>query len=198
MNVWDERYRHEGFAYGTEPNDFLKEVRDRLPSTGRALCLAEGEGRNAVYLAQQGFEVTAMDGSKVGLEKAKGLASQRGVSIHTVVADLNDFEIEPAAFDAVVLIWCHLAQPLRSRIHRAAVAGLRPGGAFVLESYTPKQLEYKTGGPPTVELLQRLDDLRPDVSPLRLDMAREIEREVHEGRLHRGHSAVVQVFGVAS
>ncbi len=197
MNVWDERYRVEGFAYGSQPNDFLKEVRPRLPAKGRVLCLAEGEGRNAVYLAEQGFTVLAIDSSAVGLEKANGLAKTRGVAIQTIVADLNDFVIEPASFDAVVLIWCHMPLPMRSKVHRASVAGLRPGGAFVLESYTPRQRELKTGGPPNVELLQTLDDLRRDVGSLRLDVAQELERKVHEGRLHNGLSAVVQVFGVA-
>ncbi len=198
MNPWDERYRVAGFAYGSDPNDFLREVRPRLTAGGTVLCLAEGEGRNAVYLAEQGFKVTAIDSSAVGLEKANALAKERGVAIHTVHADLKDFVIEPAAFDAVVLIWCHMPQPMRSNVHRASVAALRPNGAFVLESYTPRQLELKTGGPPNVELLQRLDDLRPDLSSLRLDIAHELERTVNEGRLHRGTSAVVQVFGVAS
>ncbi len=197
MNTWDARYQAEGFAYGSEPNDFLKSVRPKLASTGRALCLAEGEGRNAVYLAEQGFEVLAMDSSSVGLEKAQRLAGERGVLLTTVTADLNDFVIEPAAFDVVALIWCHMPQPLRSKVHRASVNGLRPGGAFVLESYTPPQLALKTGGPPTVELLQRLDDLRSDLSTLRLETAHEIERPVHEGRFHNGKSAVLQVLGFA-
>ncbi len=197
MTSWDERFSVEGFAYGSEPNDFLKGVRPRLTQMGRALCLAEGEGRNAVYLAQQGFEeVVAMDSSRVGLEKATALAAERGVAsrLRTVVADLSDFVIEPNHYDAVVFIWCHLAEPLRTQVHRAAIASLKPGGAFILESYTPRQLQLKTGGPPSVDMLQRLEDL--DLSSLRVEIAHELDREVAEGRYHKGTSAVVQVFGI--
>lgn len=197
MTSWDERFRAPGFAYGSEPNDFLKAVRPRLSQLGRALCLAEGEGRNAVYLAQQGFEeVIAMDSSRVGLEKADALAAERGVAnrVKTVVADLREFTIEPNHFDAVVFIWCHMAEPLRTQVHRAAIAGLKPGGAFILESYTPRQLQLKTGGPPSVDMLQRLEDL--DLRSLRVEIAHEIDRDIVEGRYHKGTSAVVQVFGV--
>lgn len=195
MSMWDERYGAEGFFYGTEPNDFLREAAARIPKEGPVLCLAEGEGRNAVFLARLGYDVTAVDQSPVGLEKARRLADESGVSLHTVVADLADYAIEPEAWAGIVSIWCHLPPPLRRSVHAACVRGLRPGGAFVLEAYTPRQLEYRTGGPPTAELMMSLDELRQELAGLVLEIAEETDREVHEGKGHDGRSAVVRVLG---
>jgi SAM-dependent methyltransferase len=193
LEVWDRRYSEPGYAYGTEPNDFLVSVVDRLPR-GRALCLGEGEGRNAVYLAQSGFEVTAVDASAVGLGKAEQLAERHGVEISTVVSDLADFTIEPGAWQAVVSIFCHLPPAVRSAVHPAVVNGLAPGGALVLEAFTPRQLELATGGPPSRELMMELGALQIEFAGLRLAVAREIEREVIEGRYHTGAAAVVQML----
>lgn len=191
--MWDERYSVEEYVYGTRPNDFLASVVDRLPM-GRVLCLAEGEGRNAVFLAERGFEVTAIDNSAVGLAKARKLAGQRGVHIETIVTDLAHYEIVPTSWDVIVAIFCHLPPPLRRAVHAQAVAGLRPGGAFVLEAYTPAQLRHGTGGPPVVELTMTLDGLRDELAGLRFEHAAEIERDIQEGRFHAGVGAVVQVL----
>lgn len=193
-HVWDERYSEPGFAYGTQPNDFLVSVIVHLPP-GPVLCLAEGEGRNAAFLASQGFDVTAMDQSAVGLRKAEELAHSQGSRIKTVVADLENYAVEPEAWNTVVAIWCHLPQPLRSRVHRNVVRGLRNGGALVLEAYTPEQLDYRTGGPSNKDLLPSLAELRHDLAGLDLEIAHQTVREIHEGRLHNGMSAVVQVLG---
>lgn len=192
--MWDERYAQPGFAYGSEPNDFLAASATRyLPPKGEVLCLAEGEGRNAVFLARRGFRVTGVDSSAVGLEKARQLAARHGVSIETIVADLADYDLGVARWDGIVSIWCHTPPSLRARLHRDAVAALRPGGVFVLEAYTPKQLEYRTGGPPTAEPMMTLDGLREELVGLELLVGEEKVREVHEGRYHDGPSAVVQV-----
>lgn len=193
--MWDERYNAEEYAYGKEPNDFLVEVIAQIPK-GRVLCLAEGEGRNAVYLAEKGCRVVAVDSSAVGLEKARALASERGVTIETVAADLADFEIEPESWDAIVSIFCHLPPAIRKGLHKKAVCGLRSGGVFVLEAYTPRQLLLKTGGPPQEELMMELETLRTELNGLEFRHAVEVEREIHEGRYHRGRGAVVRVFGV--
>ena len=192
-SVWDERYSGSEYAFGTKPNDFLASVVDRIPR-GRVLSLAEGEGRNAVFLAEQGCDVTAVDSSSVGLAKARRLADERGVNIETTVADLNDFAIEPASWDGVVSIFCHLPEPLRARVHEAVVQGLTPGAVFILEAYTPKQLEYRTGGPPTAELMMSLDDLRRELDGLVFEHAIELTRRIEEGQFHSGQSAVVQVL----
>lgn len=194
--MWDERYSEQGFAYGDQANDFLREVEPRLPR-GRALCLAEGEGRNAVYLAEAGFEVTAVDLSPVGLSKASELATRRGVEIATEVANLADFTIEPGHWDVIVSIWAHTPSSLRRSLHRRVVEGLRPGGAFVLEAYTPKQLEYATGGPPDPDMLMTLEGLREELSGLRFESGVETVREVREGRYHNGPSSVVQLLAFA-
>lgn len=192
--MWDERYSAKGYVYGTEPNGFLAAKADLLPA-GRVLCLGEGEGRNAVWLAEQGFEVTAVDASAVGLHKARALAAERGVRITTVHADLADFVIEPDAWDGMVSIFCHLPPALRAQVHRRCVAGLRPGGVLLLEAYTPDQVGRGTGGPPTVELMMDARTLRLELAGLEFLELSETEREIHEGVFHNGVGAVVQLVG---
>lgn len=189
---WDERYSAEGYRYGTNPNVFLAETADRIP-VGRVLCLCEGEGRNGVYLAEKGHQVHAVDYSGVGLAKAQDLASQRGVELATHLVDITEYEIEPESWDGIISIFCHLAQPLRTLVHRAVVAGLRPGGVFILEACTPRQLEMGTGGPYSVEYLMTLDALELELEGLDLEIGQEIEREVTEGKHLGGRTAVVQV-----
>jgi len=195
MDFWDTRYSEPGFVYGTEPNEFLVMATKNIPK-GRVLCLAEGEGRNAVYLAGLGYDVTGVDSSPIGMKKAAELAKSRNVSITTVVADLAEFTIVPNHWDGIVSIFCHVPPELRARVHRAAVAGLRPGGAFVLEAYTPRQLELGTGGPQSLELMMTLDVLREELRGLELIVALETERVVNEGHFHRGPGAVVQLVGI--
>ena len=190
--MWDERYQGEDFAYGTAPNDFLRSQVEHLPA-GRILCLAEGEGRNAVFLAEQGFTVTAVDLSPVGLAKAERLATQRGVRIETVVADLADFHIDPESWDGIVSIFAHTPPPVRQHVHREVVGGLRTGGVFLLEAYRPEQLQYKTGGPPVVEMMMDLSGLRAELAGLEFEYAEEIVRDIQEGTLHHGQGAVVQL-----
>jgi SAM-dependent methyltransferase len=193
--MWDQRYSEPDFVYGTEPNDFLAASAERyLPARGEILSLAEGEGRNAVFLAQRGFRVTGVDGSAVGLAKARTLAAERGVDIQTIVADLGDFDLGVEHWDGIVSIWCHTPSALRARLHRSVVAALRPGGVFLLEAYTPEQLTYKTGGPPTADLLMTLAAVREELAGLDFLAAEEKRREVHEGKYHGGLSAVLQVI----
>ena len=193
--MWDERYSTAEFVYGTAPNAYLVSVIDRLPR-GRVLCVAEGEGRNAVYLAQAGCEVLAVDASRVGLDKAARLARQRGVHIDTLVADLADFVIEPHNWDAVVSIFCHLEPQLRKALHRRVVAGLRAGGVLVLEAYRPEQIRYASGGPAVVDMMPSLVELREELQGLEFEHAVEIVRDVSEGKYHTGEGAVVQVLAV--
>jgi SAM-dependent methyltransferase len=193
--MWDERFLEPGYAYGTEPNEFLVSVADRIPE-GRVLCLAEGEGRNAVFLASRGHEVTAVDTSRVGLAKAQALADQRGVQLETVHADLGEIEIESGAFTGIVSIFCHLAPPVRAALHERCLRGLAPGGAFVLEGFAPRQLELGTGGPRSRELLMELGIIRQELPGLRYEVARELERRLDEGRYHRGTAAVVQILAI--
>jgi SAM-dependent methyltransferase len=193
-DFWDERYSAEEYVYGTEPNDFLAEVAAQLPR-GRALCLADGQGRNGVFLAGRGYTVLSMDQSRVGIERARLLATERGVTIETQVADLNEFPIEPVAWDAIISIFVHLPPVLRARVARGVLHGLKPGGMFVLEAYAPEQMGRGTGGPTTAEMYATLAELQAGYAGLEWLVARELERDVLEGRLHSGKSSVVQMLG---
>lgn len=192
MNFWDSRYAGDDFFYGTTPNDFLAARAEMLPAGGRVLCLAEGEGRNAVFLAQRGFHVTGVDGSAVGLEKAQRLAKDRHVSLTTEVADLRDYDLGTARWDGIVSIWCHLPPPLRASLHPRIAAALAPGGVLLLEHYHPKQLGRGTGGPSDATMMVTLDELRRDFAELEELHAFEGERDVREGAGHGGRSVVTQ------
>ena len=191
--MWDQRYSRDNYAYGTKPNDFLMEMSDKL-SSGKVLCLAEGEGRNAVWLAEQGYQVTAVDASKVGLQKAQKLAKAIGVEITTVHADLADYDIGTQQWDAIISIFCHLPSDLRQDVHRRCVKGLRDKGMMLLEAYTPLQLEYKTGGPPVAEMMMDEQSLSSELTGLEFLHLQECVREIHEGEFHNGTGAVVQAL----
>lgn len=194
---WDERYAQADYAYGREPNDFLTSFR-LSPDAGRkVLCLAEGEGRNAVYLASLGFEVLAVDQSAVGLGKAMKLAAERGTSIRIQVADLSTYEIEPDLYDGIVCIFAHFEKKDRSHIHFQALKGLKKGGFFLLEAYSKEQLQFSTGGPRSIEMLYSLEELEEDLgSGLDFFIKQRIEREIMEGKYHTGIGSVVQTFGL--
>ena len=197
--MWEERYAAKEYAFGKLPNDFLLEHLDKIASenntNARVLCLAEGEGRNAVHLARLGFDVVAVDSSSAGMLKAQKLAAEHNVSIKTVVADLAEFDFEHEAYDAVVSIFCHLPVALRQQVHSKVVSALKPGGLFLLEAYTPDQLKFKTGGPAVAELTVSLDELLDEVGGLEVVFAEQLEREVIEGLYHTGMGAVVQLIG---
>lgn len=190
-NPWDDRFAGEDFTYGTAPNEFLAAHAGHYHPGSHILSLGEGEGRNGVHLATLGHRVTAIDGSRVGLEKAARFAASRGVSLETVCGDLATVPF-PARLDGVLNIFCHLPSALRRAVHRRAQSALVPGGIFLAELYRPEQLAFRTGGPPDVDLLVRLEDLVQDLDACELLEGREIERPVVEGRLHTGMAAVVQ------
>src|SRR5664279_2191901 len=157
--MWNERYSEPGYAYGTSPNDYLVSVAPQLPP-GPILSMAEGEGRNAVFLAKRGHAVHGVDSSPVGLDKAQSLARDLGVAITTEVSDLATYDFGVSRWAAIVSIFCHLPPSVRARCHAAVVEALLPGGLFVLEAYRPEQLHLGTGGPQNPEFLIKVDDLR--------------------------------------
>lgn len=192
--MWNARYADAFVSYGTEPNDFLRSVADRIPD-GPVLCLAEGEGRNAVFIAQRGHAVTAVDQSAVGLANAARLATERGVELTTVVADLATFDLGDAAWAGIISIWAHTPPDIRARVHAACVKALRPGGALILEAYTPRQLDRPgVGGPRDAALLMTPAGLRGELSGLDFERCAEVDRDVTEGRYHTGPSTTVQVL----
>jgi len=192
--MWDEKYSAAHYVYGEVPNTFLQEHVDCLPK-GRILCLAEGEGRNAVYLARQGYSVTAVDASEIGLQKAQRLAEKHQTSFEIIHADLATFDLGENQWDGIVSIFCHVPQEIRKRIHSQIAAGLKTGGVFLLEAYTPQQLEYGTGGPPDVESMMSKTRLLEEVPGLAFSHLEELEREIIEGSNHTGIGAVVQAIG---
>lgn len=195
MTSWDERYAQEGWVFGTEPNDFLREQAHRIPD-GRVLCLGEGEGRNSVFLAELGYEVVGVDRSQVGLDKAQALAQERGVFVETVVSGIEDFDLKEGEWQGIVSIFFHLPPELRMKVHGAVVKGLAPGGVLILEAYTPRQIELGTGGPPDPARLMTVETLMEELEGLEPLVAREMEREVREGQMHRGLGSVVQYVGI--
>lgn len=209
---WDARYAAEPLFFGEEPNPYLVEVVERhvgaaeAPGTGagspRALCLGEGEGRDALFLARRGFEVTAVDGSLRGLEKLACRARAAGLAVWTVYADLADFCPPPAAFDLVTSFYCHLPPALRRVVHDRAVRALRPGGYLVLEGFTPRQRELglSSGGPGDLRLLFEPGDLRRELDravtggALILHCLQEMATRIACGR-HRGEARIARFLG---
>jgi 2-polyprenyl-3-methyl-5-hydroxy-6-metoxy-1,4-benzoquinol methylase len=192
---WDERYAAEELVYGSAPNDFLSQQAHRFPKTGRALDVGAGEGRNALFLASLGLDVLAVDQSAVGMQKAQRLARERGLSLRTQAADLNDFQAEPNSFDVVSSIFVHLPAALRAKVHKNVITWLKPGGVFVLEAYDPDQLRRDTGGPKDPLLLAPLQTLLTELAGLSIEHQAALVRNVGEGRYHSGDASVVQVVG---
>jgi SAM-dependent methyltransferase len=194
-SFWDERFSGPEYTYGVEPNDFLRAEAGRIPK-GRVLCVAEGEGRNSTFLAALGYEVTAVDFSIEGLRKAERLARERGVAIEFIHADLATYEPPVDSFAGVVSIFAHTSAEVRRRLHSLVPRALRIGGCFILEAYRHEQVAFGTGGPRDPALLMALAELREDLAPLDLVIAREVERDIQEGPAHGGHSATVQIVGI--
>ena len=192
-DMWEQRYGADEYAYGEEPNAFFKACLDGLPVPGRLLLPADGEGRNAVYAAQRGWQVDAFDFSPAAREKALRLAERHGVHINYEVADYETAHIEPEAYDAVALIFAHKHQSIRRTVHRKLVLALKPGGHLFLEAYSKDQLAYGTGGPPTEQLLYALEDLREDFSALDIVELERVEAEIHEGRYRTGLASVLRL-----
>ena len=193
--MWNERYGSEEYIYGKMPNDFLVESVHHIP-TGKVLSLADGEGRNSVFLARSGYTVTGVDNSFVGMEKARKLAYESKVEVDYQCADLATYEIEPESWQGMISIFCHLPPELRKQVYGKAVAGLSSGGAFILESYSPEQISYGTGGPKDPSLLPDLESLKVELKGLKFAVCRQVERVVMEGIGHSGMASVVQVIGI--
>jgi cyclopropane fatty-acyl-phospholipid synthase-like methyltransferase len=193
-DFWNARYAEPGFAYGTEPNAFLVSQKHYLKPGMKTLAVADGEGRNGVWLAQQGLDVLSVDGSEVGLRKAQELARSRGVSLRTELADLTTWKWLEQEFDLVVVIFIHFMPEFRVRMHRQMLRALKPGGILIMEAFTPKQLEYKTGGPPVKEMLYRADMLREEFRECEILRLEEILTGLNEGPYHRGTAAVVRLI----
>lgn len=195
MNFWDQQFSAEGYKYGTQPNAFLAAQAHRLAPGSDVLVPGDGEGRNGAWLAGQGHFVTAMDGSAVGLEKARALAASRGVHLQTVQADLADWTPAPGSADAVVLTFVHLPPAIRLAAHRRLMQALRPGGLLLLEAFHPRQLPLRSGGPKDEAMLYTLAMLRQDFDGLDECLGEEVETLLDEGPGHQGPAQVIRWIG---
>ncbi|EHR72997.1 Tellurite resistance protein TehB [Burkholderiales bacterium JOSHI_001] len=191
--TWNSRFEAaEGYLFGTEPNLYLRSQVQRLRRGGRVLCVADGDGRNSVWLARQGFVVDAFDIAEVGVHKAQALAREAGVVVNHEVADADTWAWPQARYDAVVAIFIQFADPAqRALLFDRMAQALRPGGLLVLQGYTPRQLDYKTGGPPLLSHLYTEALLREAFASLQIEELRVYEDELAEGTQHRGRSALV-------
>ena len=190
--TWNQRFAADGFLFGTEPNAWLREHAGVWRPGQRVLSVADGEGRNSVWLAQQGLVVDAFDIAELGVAKARRLAAEHGVNVHFSVADCDGFAWPEAAYDGVVAIFVQFADPaLRSRMFALIRRSLKPGGTLVLQGCTPRQLVYRTGGPPFESHLYTEALLRQSFADLEFVELREYEAELTEGSGHRGRSALI-------
>jgi SAM-dependent methyltransferase len=190
--TWNKRFEGDDFLFGQEPNLYLREQAARLAPTGLVLCVADGEGRNSVWLAGQGHHVDAFDIAENGVAKARALAASAGVTVNYSVADCDGWAWPEAAYDAVVAIFVQFADPaMRERLFANMVRALKPDGLLVLQGYTPKQLEYKTGGPGILSHLYTEALLRSAFAGLEIVELRDYEAELTEGRQHAGRSALI-------
>jgi SAM-dependent methyltransferase len=192
-SFWDERYGVDDYMYGKEPNDFLKQNIDALPQ-GSVMCLADGEGRNSVFIASTGRAAWSVDLSTHGPRKTMQLAAERKVEVHAETADLATFDLGQNRWDAIVSIFAHMPKEVRADLHKRVISALKPGGVFLLEAYTPAQVGRGTGGPQDTSLTMQLEDLRMELTPLTFEIGQEIERNVVEGIGHTGMASVVQVI----
>jgi SAM-dependent methyltransferase len=190
---WDDRYSAETYVYGTEPSAFLVSLRGRLKPGARCLALADGEGRNGVWLAQQGLSVVSVDSSPVAQEKARRLAASRGISLDTRCADLTCMNWPDASFDVVVSVFLHLPAAVRRRVHQSVWRALRPEGLVVVQAFSPAQLRFKSGGPTELDLLYTGALLREDFPEARIVTLEECTCVLDEGPFHQGEAAVVNL-----
>ncbi|MEL4504250.1 class I SAM-dependent methyltransferase [Luteococcus sp. H138] len=196
--LWNSRYSHPNYLYGYRPNDFLVAAEVMLRRGSRVLVLGDGEGRNGVWLAQKGHQVTTVDISEVGAAKARTLAGERGVTLDIQVADLADWVHGPAAqgpWDGIVSIFCHLPAELRRGVADALTPQLAAQGKLIMETYTPAQPSMGTGGPKNPEVLLTRQNVLDEWPGLDLDV-RMVERRIFEGMGHQGLSSVLQVLGL--
>jgi len=191
---WNARFSEPGYLFGTAPNAFLAAQAHRLKKGQRALAIADGEGRNGVFLAKQGLSVTAVDFSPVALAKAKALADKEGVALAFIEADLARWQWPVAAFDVVAAIFIQFAPPpLRAAIFRNIQAALKPGGLLLLQGYRPEQLEYRTGGPPHAENMYTEALLRAAFAEMEILHLAAHDSVILEGEGHAGMSALIDL-----
>lgn len=189
--LWNQRYSERDFVYGKDPNQFFKEQIEKL-TPGKLLLLGEGDGRNGIYAAKLGWEVDAYDFSETAKEKALKFAESENVKINYTIADLETTEIKTNYYDAVGLIYLHLSEDLRERVHQKALISLKTNGSIILEAYEKEQLKYTSGGPKDIDLLYSLEDIFTDFQDMEIQKFSKETLFLNEGPLHTGEAVVVR------
>jgi SAM-dependent methyltransferase len=200
VEFWDQRYTEAGFSFGEKPNAWLAAQRSRFKVGQRALVPGDGEGRNGVWLAELGLNVTTVDASRIGVHKANLLAAERGVTIDAHVADLTTWDWPERAFDVIVSIYLHWPEEVRAEMHDRMVQALKPGGVLILEGYSLRQLVFRAagsvGGPGDPSMLFEPDDIEEDFLDLDIEHLDEEHVMLDEGKRHRGASSVVRLIAL--
>ena len=196
---WDERYSSEDFAYGENPNVFLKETMPQF-NTGKALFAAEGEGRNAVFAACLGWDVSAFDLSEFGKMKAEKLAKKNQVSIDYTVGDIQTLAYDVNSFDALVMIYAHFPSSIKSKCHQQLISYLKPGGIIIFEAFSKNHINYNTanpkvGGPKDIDQLYSIEEIKKDFQGFEIIELIETEVELSEGSFHIGLGSVIRFIG---
>jgi 2-polyprenyl-3-methyl-5-hydroxy-6-metoxy-1,4-benzoquinol methylase len=191
---WNERYAEKEFAYGKEPNQFLKDNLHKLQK-GKILFVAEGEGRNAVFAAQNGYTVVAFDYSESAKNKAITLAKEQNVQLDYLVSDVMELPFEPESFDAIVFIFAHFPSEIRKQAHQKLVSLLKPDGKILFEAFEKNQLQYTSGGPKEVTMLFSEDEIKAEFPSIRHDLLETTLIHLNEGPYHQGNGVVIRFIG---
>ena len=190
---WDERYNVDEYVYGKEPNLFLKENFKKIPK-GNVLCVADGEGRNGVWLAKNGYNVTSIDFSPKAIEKTNRLAQENNVSINTKCGDLLDYNFGKNKYDGIVSIFAHFKVEEMNKLHSQYLRALKPNGIFFLEVFAKEQLPLKTGGPKDISLLYDTQDIQNSIPSGKIELLKNDVVYLHEGDMHDGKAIVVRAI----
>lgn len=194
-DFWNERFGTEEYAYGIEPNQFYKEQLQKLP-LGKILFPAEGEGRNAVFAAKHGWDVTAFDPSVEGKRKAEKLASKKGVSIDYRIDNYEFVDFPKELFDCIVMIFAHMHPFKRKEYHQKLVSFLKPGGTLILEGFSKNQINNNSGGPRDVDMLFSKEEMKADFASFSNLTLSETNVQLNEGPFHQGIASVIRLVGV--
>ena len=186
---WDERYAAEEFVYGMEPNEFLKQNVGSIPK-GKVLCVADGEGRNGVFLAKLGYDVTSIDFSQEALDKSQKYANENSVSINTICSDLLNYDVGEKQFDGIISIFSHFNKSDTNDLHNKYFNALKPGGVFIMEAFAKEQLPLDSGGPKNIDLLYNTEDIENSFPKGDFQLLTKDIVYLHEGELHDGKAVV--------
>ena len=193
---WNERYQVSDYIFGIEPNDFIKDVTPAAKEGQRAYAPADGEGRNGVYLASIGYDVTSIDVANLAVDKAIALAKNKGVAINAMIGDAINTGFDDAAFDVIIVCFMHFMPDDHDRFMEENKRLLKPGGIFIMEGYTIDQIPLKSGGPKNPDMMMSADKLANSFDGYELAILREQRRMLDEGPRHQGEAATVQIMAI--